>query len=225
MPNRILRQNILESARVAQLSWADEVFYRRLMSIVDDYGRTEASPLLLRSKCYPLQTDQVRAADISRSMAACQKAGLIVCYDVDGKQYLELLRFGQQQRTPSKCPPPPEFASNCEQVIANAHLDVDVFVDVNVRANDELFERFWQAYPRHTAKQNARKAWDKLKLVPDDPRLQAIENGLLRAKQSRDWLKDSGQFIPHAATWLNGARWNDDYSVGVVVPLERKVAL
>jgi len=96
---------------------------------------------------------------------------------------------------------------------------------ITTSSADELFNKFWQAYPRHTAKQNARKAWDKLKLVPDDPRLQAIEIGLLRAKQSRDWLKDSGQFIPHAATWLNGARWNDDYSVGVVVPLERRVAL
>lgn len=96
---------------------------------------------------------------------------------------------------------------------------------ITTSSNDDLFNKFWQAYPRHTAKQNARKAWDKLKLVPDDPRLQAIENGLLRAKQSRDWLKDSGQFIPHAATWLNGSRWNDDYSVGVVAPLERKVAL
>lgn len=128
MPNRILRQSILESPRVAQLNWADEVFYRRLMSIVDDYGRAEASPLLLRSKCYPLQTDQVRAADISRSMAACQKAGLIVCYDVGGKQYLELLRFGQKQRTDSKFPAPPAFASNCQQMSANALLDEGVCV-------------------------------------------------------------------------------------------------
>lgn len=90
---------------------------------------------------------------------------------------------------------------------------------------DDLFERFWMAYPRHTAKQNARKAWEKLKLIPDDPRIQAIRDGLARAKTSREWTKDGGQFIPHAATWLNGARWADEYTAGVVVPLERKVAL
>ena len=79
MPNRIVREAILSSERVAALAWPEEVFYRRLMSIVDDYGRTEANAQLLRSRCYPLQTDQVRAADIARWMAACQKAGVILC--------------------------------------------------------------------------------------------------------------------------------------------------
>ncbi|MNH08813.1 hypothetical protein D3C79_682460 [compost metagenome] len=27
---------------------------------------------------------------------------------------------------------------------------------------------------------------------------------------STDWTKDGGQFIPHAATWLNGKRWEDE---------------
>jgi hypothetical protein len=126
VPNRIVREAILSSERVASLGWAEEVFYRRLMSVVDDYGRTEANPQLLRSKCYPLQTDTVRAADISRWMAACQKAGLILGYEVIGKQYLELQNFGQQQRSASKCPPPPAADINCEQVPATAHLVVSV---------------------------------------------------------------------------------------------------
>ena len=131
MPNRIVREAILTSERVAALAWPEEVFYRRLMSIVDDYGRCEAHPQLLRSKCYPLQTDQVRAADITRWMAACQKAGVILCYEVDRKQYLEVLNFGQQQRSASKCPPPPPSASNCYQAPADAHLDVSVSVSVS----------------------------------------------------------------------------------------------
>ena len=28
--------------------------------------------------------------------------------------------------------------------------------------------------------------------------------------KSHDWTKDGGQFIPHAATWLNGKRWEDE---------------
>lgn len=27
---------------------------------------------------------------------------------------------------------------------------------------------------------------------------------------SADWTKDGGQYIPHAATWLNGKRWEDE---------------
>lgn len=131
MPNRIVREAILTSERVASLAWPEEVFYRRLMSIVDDYGRSEANPQLLRSKCYPLQTDNVRAADITRWMAACQKAGLILGYDVDGKQYLEVQNFGQQQRSASKCPSPPAIDSRCQQTQSSAHLGVSVSVSVS----------------------------------------------------------------------------------------------
>lgn len=124
MPNRILRADILTSEPVCSLDWASEVFYRRLHSVVDDYGRHEAGIQLLRSKCYPLQTDDVRVADITRWMAACQKAGLIALYEVAGKRYLEVAKFGQQQRTASKFPPPSASDSSCNQLIANEHLGV-----------------------------------------------------------------------------------------------------
>lgn len=141
MPNRIIREAILTSERVATLDWASEVFYRRLHSIVDDYGRHEAGHQLLRAKCYPLQTDSVRVADIARWMAACQKSGLILVYGANGKQYLEVADFGQQLRSASKCPAPD---SNCEQVLADAHLGVSVSVSVSDTgappAGDDLFD-------------------------------------------------------------------------------------
>jgi len=127
MPNRIIREAILSSEKMALLGWPEEVFYRRLMSIVDDYGRYEANHQLLRSKCYPLQVDDVRVADITRWMAACQMAGLILIYVVHGKQYIEVLNFGQQQRTDSKYPACVSTEIICEQMPANAHLGVSVF--------------------------------------------------------------------------------------------------
>ena len=45
MPNRILRDTILRSERVARLSPTAELFYRRLMSVADDYGRYYANTL------------------------------------------------------------------------------------------------------------------------------------------------------------------------------------
>jgi hypothetical protein len=126
MPNRIIREAILSSEKVALLGWPEEVFYRRLHSIVDDYGRYEANPQLLRSRCYPLQTDAVRVTDISRWMAACQTAGLILNYAVQGKQYLEVINFGQQQRSASKYPSPPAVDSACNHLLADAHLVVSV---------------------------------------------------------------------------------------------------
>lgn len=72
---------------------------------------------------------------------------------------------------------------------------------------DAGFARFWTAYPRKTAKADARKAFTKAwkKLPPFDEEAILI-GGLERAKAS--W--GEAQFIPHAATWLNGERWQDE---------------
>lgn len=73
------------------------------------------------------------------------------------------------------------------------------------------FEDFWKEYPKKIKKEQARKAWNKLRPAPD------LRNAILAAvrkqKLSSDWTKDSGKYIPHAITWLNGRRWEDEVEV------------
>lgn len=73
---------------------------------------------------------------------------------------------------------------------------------------DSLFDRFWKSYPRKVAKENARKAFAKLK--PNDELLNAMLSAIEKQKKSEQWTKDGGQFIPHPATWLNQHRWEDE---------------
>lgn len=77
--------------------------------------------------------------------------------------------------------------------------------------SEELFNVFWNEYPKKVAKQDALKAWMKIK--PGAELVNQIMTGLARCKASAEWAKSGGQFIPHAATWLNGKRWEDDVSV------------
>ena len=74
------------------------------------------------------------------------------------------------------------------------------------------FAVFWAAYPRHTDKQAALRAFERLK--PDETMMQTILGAIERQKQSQQWTKDGGQFIPHPATWLNGRRWEDEMPKG-----------
>lgn len=74
--------------------------------------------------------------------------------------------------------------------------------------NAERFALFWKAYPRKVAKANAEKAWNKLKA--DTELFGEIMSALEIQKRSSQWNKDDGQFIPHASTWLNQRRWEDD---------------
>lgn len=101
MPSRIVRDGILESEAINSLSWEAELFFRRLMSIVDDFGRYNALPMLLRSRCYPLQFDKVTDKTIGEWLKACSKAKLIKLYKVENKPYLEVLNF--KQRTRQNC--------------------------------------------------------------------------------------------------------------------------
>ena len=90
---------------VNNLPWEAELFYRRLMSVVDDYGRYSALPQLLVSRCYPLQVEKVTKAQVTKWMKLCSAQGLIVLYkSVEGKPLLEIQHFNQRTRTHSKFP-------------------------------------------------------------------------------------------------------------------------
>lgn len=69
------------------------------------------------------------------------------------------------------------------------------------------FMDFWRTYPRKVGKVAAEKAWKKL--APPHDLVGVILAALEQQRTWPQWVKDSGQFIPHPATWLNGQRWDD----------------
>lgn len=107
MPTRIIRDGILTSDRVNALSERAELFYRRLMSVCDDYGRFSANRQLLRSYCYPLRVDDISLKLIEQWLGECVRARLIFLYVVEGKEYLQMIDFGQRMQSKSKHPEPP----------------------------------------------------------------------------------------------------------------------
>ena len=146
MPGRILREGILSSIKLTVLDWGAEVFYRRVMSVVDDYGRFEAHPTLLRSRCYPLLIDRGSEKDIKGWMDACKKAQLIKVYKVESKTYLQIEDFNQSQRTASKCPAPPGV--------------VDSKKAVKDMSDKEYKEHLTSRYPKKDVSEEWKKAED-----------------------------------------------------------------
>jgi len=69
------------------------------------------------------------------------------------------------------------------------------------------FDEFWGVWPRKEGKANAVKAYEKaLKLISEPELLEKV-----RAYVSSPTRPDV-KFVPHAATWLNGERWLDDFA-------------
>jgi hypothetical protein len=67
------------------------------------------------------------------------------------------------------------------------------------------FNEFWQRYPRKVGKGAARKAYGKAaKKVAHDDVMHAL-SVQMPALESKEQ-----QYMPHASTWLNGERWDDE---------------
>lgn len=71
--------------------------------------------------------------------------------------------------------------------------------------SDFRFEEFWQAYPRKENKKKALEIWKRKKLVEKADVI--IADVKLRSTSHKSWLEG---IIPHATTYLNGSRWEDE---------------
>ena len=72
----------------------------------------------------------------------------------------------------------------------------------------DRFARFWDAYPKKRDKGHAEKAFKALKV--SEAMLDLMLAAIAAQRQSLDWKKERGQFIPLPATWLHGKRWDDE---------------
>lgn len=73
---------------------------------------------------------------------------------------------------------------------------------------EKQFDKFWQAYPKKVSKKQAQKSWKKIN--PSLELFEKILKALEMVKQTEQWEKDNGKFIPYPATWLNQERWTDE---------------
>ena len=93
----------------------------------------------------------------------------------------------------------------CDQDKDNKTIDQDKDKKKRADAKTDDFDAFWAVYPRKVGKGDAKKAFAKVK-APVSVLISAVNT----QKQSQQWLKDNGQYIPNPATWLNQGRWEDE---------------
>ena len=77
--------------------------------------------------------------------------------------------------------------------------------------NEELFDLFWHMYPRKVGKKLCQRIW-ATKINRED--VDAIYTGLRKLRESQQWKKEGGKYIPHPSTFLNQERWNDEVFEG-----------
>ena len=60
---------------------------------------------------------------------------------------------------------------------------------------EKQFDKFWQAYPKKVSKKQAQKSWKKIN--PSLELFEKILKALEMVKQTEQWEKDNGKFIPY----------------------------
>lgn len=237
MPNRIIRDGILTSENVDKLGVHAEVFYRRLMSVVDDFGRYTAHPSLLRAACYPLRVDSIREADISRFLTEVQGAGLIVLYEVDGKRYLQMNKVDDPRAKKSKYPAVPASANICAQTqtnvpysyshsesYSNLHTQAEADALTFPQGPSAAMKRFRDAYPNKIKPKQVYAEFAatvaelvaQRQITDQDAEEFLIEKAEAYAASPAGMPPPPGQdedFRPSGAEWLKAGRYDEPYSV------------
>lgn len=123
MPQRFLKPGITTSEKWNACDWQTQSFYIRLITMVDDYGRMEAHPLMLRGHCFAMREDVTRS-NVESMCRELSRSGLAVFYESGGKPYLQLTNWKENARADSKFP---AFDNTCTQMFtAREHLQTNV---------------------------------------------------------------------------------------------------
>ncbi|OCX97885.1 MAG: hypothetical protein BCV62_22050 [Pseudomonas sp. K35] len=197
--SRNIKPGFFQNEDLQELDFATRLFFIGLWTEADKEGRLEDRPKKLKNALFP--ADDVEVEQMLDGLAAY---GFISRYERAGKKIIQIVKWAKHQNphrreAPSTLPAETDEVAEEEQQAESGPQKADT---------EASFETFWKLYPRKTAKDNARKAFAKIN--PNAELLAEIMSSLAKHATCQAWLKDDVQFIPHAATWLNGKRWNDE---------------
>ena len=97
MPNRILKESICTSETVAELSDFEFRLWVGLITQVDDAGRGDARPAIIKGRVFPLR-ERVTVKDIENALHGLAAKGCVSLYTVGGRPYLWFPTWSEHQR-------------------------------------------------------------------------------------------------------------------------------
>ena len=227
--SRNIKPGFFSNEHLAELDFATRLLFIGIWTEADREGRLEDRPRRLKMALFP--ADNV---DINRMLDDLDHLGFIKRYTVGDVKAIQVINWAKHQNphvkeAKSTIPEMPGLegsqgepgASPVQAPDSHGSFPADsLSLDSGFLIPDsltpspaapdsaELFSRFWKLYPRKVGKDKAEKAWAKIKLT--QALFDEIIAALAKHSVTPGWTKDNGQFIPHASTWLNGKRWEDE---------------
>ena len=130
MPTRYLKSGIRDSDALDSLSPLTETLFYRLLVTVDDFGRYDARPSMIKAHCFPIK-ESVKQKDCAAMLSELCNAGIIDIYKVDGKEYLQMCRWDNVPRAKeSKFPQMNSSAIQMYADVKQSHTNLPLTVTV-----------------------------------------------------------------------------------------------
>lgn len=120
MPNRIIKESICTSETLAELSDFEFRLWVGLITQVDDAGRGDARPAIIKGRVFPLR-ERVTVKEIDNALHGLAAKGCVSLYTVGGRPYLWFPTWSEHQRIRDVKPkyPGPEDADKKETSAAD----------------------------------------------------------------------------------------------------------
>lgn len=130
MPTRYLKPGIRDSDAIDRLSPLAETMFYRLLVTVDDFGRYDARPSLIKSQCFPVK-DSLTPDKCLKLLQELADVRLVQLYTIDGKAYLQVLKWDNKPRaTVSNFPAPVDTCIQTYTDVLPLHTNLPVTVTV-----------------------------------------------------------------------------------------------
>jgi hypothetical protein len=130
MPTRYLKSGVRDSESIDKLSPLAETLFYRLLVTVDDFGRFDARPAMIKANCFPIK-ESVTLNKCKDLVSELKEVGLIHVYESDGKQYLQMCKWDNKPRAQESKFPTPEYNDiQLYTSVCKPHTDVPLTVTV-----------------------------------------------------------------------------------------------
>ena len=216
MPTRYLKSGVRDSESIDKLSPLAETLFYRLLVTVDDFGRFDARPAMIKANCFPIK-DSVSINKCKDLLDELEIKELIIVYIVSGKEILQMCKWDNVPRAKeSKYPAPVHNDMQLHTSVCNTHTDAPLTVTVTETKTetktktditpDGVSQSVWDEFVKHRKSKKAQIT----QLVIDGIQKEADKAGFtledaLKETVIRNWQSFKAEWVTTTPKLFNKA--------------------